>query len=340
MTPKHFAALAAAATVCLVAAILVYSTSVPWTQATPQGVALFEALRRNTPEIARIEVEQGGNKLTLARKGQDWLLKEREDFPASPEKVRAFLVSMANANLVESKTRKKDRYALLKLEDPQGKNAASRLVRLVDDKGSTVAEAIIGKKRTDAFGSGKGGTYVRRPGEDQSWLVNTEIDAGVQLRDWVKLRLFETPSRDIKHMAVRMPGKEEVNIELSADGSEHQLQNIPEGMKVKYANSIDDIADAASSFDFDEVRKQAHSAAPDKVNTVVLNLKNGLTVTFTLERDAGAAWLSMEATGDGEAKKAAAALMARAKGWEFQIPATKVNAILKTRDELLEKASS
>jgi len=340
MTPKHFAALAAAATVCLVAAILVYSTSVPWTQATPQGVALFETLRRNAPEIARIEVEQGGNKLTLARKGQDWLLKEREDFPASPEKVRAFLVSMANADLVEAKTRKKDRYALLSLEDPQGKNASSRLVRLIDDKGSTVAEAIIGKKRTDAFGSGKGGTYVRRPGEDLSWLVDTEINAGVQLRDWVKLRLFETPRRDIKHMTVRMPGKEEVNIELSADGSEHQLQNIPEGMKVKYANSIDDIADAASSFDFDEVRKRAHSAAADKVNTVVLNLKNGLTVTFTIERDGGAAWLSMEATGDGEAKKAAEALMERAKGWEFQIPATKVNDILKTREELLEKASS
>jgi hypothetical protein len=247
---------------------------------------------------------------------------------------------MSDADLVEAKTRMKDRYPLLQVEDPKGKGAASYLARLVDDQGHSVAEVIIGKKRADAFGAGKGGTYVRRPNEDQSWLVNTEIDVGTELHDWVKPRLFEAKPSDVKHLTVRLPGKDEVNIELSQDGKAHVLKDIPEGMKVKYVNSIDDMAEAASSFDFEEVRKPSSTPAPDKVNTVIVDLKNGLKVTITMVRSDGSAWLSLDASGEGEAKKAADALMARAKGWEFRIPASKADAILKPRDELLEKASS
>ncbi len=339
MTPKHFLALAAAAAVSLVVALIVYSSSVPWSHATLNGVPLFKSLRDAPPQIARIEVEQGSDKLTLQHKGKDWVLKQHELFPATPEKVRAFLVSLSDAELVEAKTQRKDRYALLGLEDPHGHNAASRLVRLIDDKGQTVAEAVIGKQRSDAFGSGKGGTYVRRPGEAQTWLVNTEINTGVTLRDWVKPNLFKARPRDVKSITVKSPGKDDLNIALSADGSDHVLKDIPAGMRIKYANSIDDIAEAASSIDFDDVKK-LDEAPTGEVSTVTLQLANGLKCDFKIRRDGGAAWVTLDASAEGDAKKEADELMARAKGWEFQIPKSKADALLKTREELLEKASS
>jgi len=340
MKPKQFVALAVAAAVCFAAALIVYSSSARWSRATPGGAALFDSLQGTPPDIARIEVKQGNAKLTLARSGSEWLLKERQSFPAAPEKVRAFLVSLTEAELVEPKTRTKDRYALLALEDPAKPHANSRLVRLIDAQDKTIAEAVIGKKRSDAFGSGKGGTYVRKPGEAQTWLVNTEINPGVQLRDWVKPRLFETHRRDIKHLVVKSPGEADLDIKLAANGSEHQLQDIPEGMKIKYANSIDDMAEAASSFDFDDVHKLEGAPTSDKVGTVTLELANGMKCVFKIRRDGGVAWLSVEATGEGEAKKAADALMARAKGWEFRIPKSKADAILKHRADLLEKIAS
>ena len=49
-------------------------------------------------------------------------------------------------------------------------------VRLLDDKGGVIAEAIVGKKRFDAFGASKSGTYVRKPGDAQTWLSNADID--------------------------------------------------------------------------------------------------------------------------------------------------------------------
>jgi hypothetical protein len=341
MTPKHFLALAAAAALSLVAAITIYSSSVPWTRATPKGVPLFKTLREAPPQIARIELKQGGAKLTLEHKGNDWLLKEHQSFPATPEKVRAFLASLSNAELVEAKTRRKDRYALLGLDgDPNGNGGNAQLVRLIDDKGQPVAEAMIGKQRTDAFGSGKGGTYVRRLGEAQTWLVNAEIDAGAALSTWVDSKLFNARPRDVKSVTVKSPGKDNVDIVLSVDGSEHELKDIPEGMKVKYANSIDDIVKAASSIDFDDVHKLDATPSGDKVSTVTLKLANGLNCDFKIRRDGGVAWITLDASGDGQAKKEADELMARAKGWEFRVPRSKADAILKTRDELLEKAAS
>lgn len=340
MTPKQFAALGIAAAVCLAAAITVYSTSAPWTRAAPNGVALFEALRTGPPEISRIEVQQSGTTLTLERKGDDWLLNDSGGFPAAPEKVRSFLISLTEADLVEAKTNRKDLYPLLALENPEDENVASRLVRIIDAKGDAIAEAIIGKKRVDAFGSGKAGTYVRRPGQAQSWLVDTEIDAGTSLRDWVKPRLFETRRRDIKRLSVVMPDKEDLSIVLAADGREHVLEDIPEGMKIKYVNAIDDIADAARAFDFDDVRKLTATPTGDKVSTVTLELANELKCVFRIRRDGGVAWLSLEASGEGEAAKEAEQLNARSKGWEFRIPRSKAESILQDRNELLEKIAS
>jgi inorganic triphosphatase YgiF len=69
-------------------------------------------------------------------------------------------------------------------------------------------------------------------------------------------------------------------------------------------------------------------------------LEGGLKATYRIRQEDGAAWLSLKASGEGEAGKIADALMARAKGWEFRVPQSQVEEILKRRKELLEKVSS
>lgn len=331
MTSKQFVALAAAAALSLIVAIIVYSSSTPFTRSAPENAALFDTLRHNPPQIA-----QGNSGLILERKGEDWLIKEHDLFPAARDKVRAFLISLSDADLVEAKTRVADRYALLSLEDPKDKNANSRLVKLIGDSGSVIVEVIVGKQRTNAFGSGKGGTYVRKPGDEQTWLVSTEISVGTGLRDWTKPRVFETRKIDIRNLSIKAPGEENVDIKLADNGVEHLLQDIPEGKKIKFVNSIDDIAPAASSYDFDNVRPLKDTPDPAKASTITLEQNNGLKVVFTIQREDGVAWLSMAASGEGDAKKAADALNARTKGWEFQIPNSKVEAIFKRKPDLLE----
>jgi hypothetical protein len=341
MTPKHFAALAVAAAGSLVAAIAVYSSSVEWSRVTQRGDPLFAGLPNKIDDVAEIVVKQGEKEITLARDGKAWVLKDHKSFPAAPEKVTALLAGLSKARLVEAKTRKQDRYALLGVEDPAAKEAKSRLVRLLDKNGKEVAAVIVGEKRYDAFGVGNSGTYVREPGEEQAWLTDAVIEAGPGLTDWVNPQLFEARKEDVKHLTVRVPGEEPLEIERAKDKSGHTLADIPDGMKLKYGNIVDEIVRAARSFDFDDVRKFQTPPDGAKVSKVVMDLDGGLNVTFRIKpQDDDVDWLSLEAKGEGETKQVADALMTRAKGWEFRIPHSRVKEILKRREDLLEKVSS
>ena len=161
--------------------------------------------------------------------------------------MRALLVKLAQAELVEGKTRNKDRYALLELEDPAGKDAKSRLVRLLDDKGDPLAEAIVGKKRFDAFGASKGGTYVRKPGDDAD-LAQQRRPRCLARR--ARLGAAEPCStsaarRKIAKVTVEIPGEEPLVIARdAADARKYALVGIPDGKKLKEGAGLDDIVRA------------------------------------------------------------------------------------------------
>ena len=336
MNPKHFALLAGAALASIVLAIATYSASQPWTAAVPGNAKLFSGLSGEAGKISGIEVTQGASTVRLERKGEAWTLKERSGFPANTEKVRALLIAVTVAELVEAKTRKPDRYGVLEVEEPIDKGANSRLLKLIDEKGAAIADVIVGKKRLDAFGSGKAGTYIRKPGDAQSWLVNAPIDAPVRVKDWIKSRVFETQADKIRRIVLEMPGEQPIEIEWDATKKRPQLKDIPAGKKVKYANSIDDIQEALSAFDIEDVRKMPDTPSGDNVSTARVEIEGGLKVAFKIRKSADGDWLSLAATGEGDTAKFAEALTSGAAGWEFKLPKAKAGDVLKTRADLLE----
>jgi hypothetical protein len=44
--------------------------------------------------------------------------------------------------------------------DPKAKDTTSRLARLLDERGATLAEIVVGSKRRDAFGSASGALHT------------------------------------------------------------------------------------------------------------------------------------------------------------------------------------
>ena len=59
-------------------------------------------------------------------------------------------------------------------------------------------------------------------------------------------------------------------------------------------------------------------------------------MTFRLHKDGDVSWLSFNATGEGDAKKQADEINAKATGWEFKIPNWKADAISKRAADLFE----
>jgi hypothetical protein len=336
MTPKQFAALATVAALSLIVAIAVYSARMPWTGETVGAGKLFPSLASDAAKVERVVIEQGGKSLALEKSQDQWLVKSQDGYPASTEKVRALLLALSEATLLEPKTRVSTRYAILEVDDPAGKTSTARLIRLEDAGGNTLAEIIAGKQHAGALsaGQGAGGTYVRRPTEEQSWLASTSIVGGSALKDWANPRVFETQTERIKELTVEVQGEPPYKIKRN-DGGSHELETVPAGKKIKYVNMVDNIIEAASFLDFERVRKVA--AAPSgESGTVRFETDGGLKIALTVRRDKDGTWIAVDPSGDGDAKKAADDIRARASGWEFEVLPSKADTMLKKEADLLE----
>ena len=347
MTPKHFASLAAAAALSLVVAIAVHAARQPSAPGASGTTPLFPSLAAG--KVARVSVTQGGTTLTLEKSGDEksgerWVMKSQDGYPASTDKVRALIAALSNARLLEAKTALPARYSALAVDDPSGKLSSARLVRLEDATGAPLAEVIAGKSKaaSHAAGSGSGAgseTYVRRPGEDQSWLASSDIAGDANLKSWAEPRIFETKTETIGSLTVELPGQPAYVIKRSEDGA-HTLADIPAGKRIKYVNMIDNIIEAASFLDLEKVRKAPATPGGTDAGTVSFTTDAGLKITLKVRSDKDNTWVTIDAKGDGEAKQAAADIAARAAGWEFVILPSKSDTMLKARDDLLEDQAS
>lgn len=338
MTPKQFAALATVAALSLTAAIGVYTARAPSIGDTTAAGKLFPSLAADADKVERVVVTQGGQSLAIEKSSDQWLAKSQDGYPASSEKVRALLAALADATLLEPKTKIPDRYAALEVDDPAGKTSSARLIKLENASGQSLGEIIAGKQRpthtAELGGKGGNGTYVRRPSEDRSWFASTSINGGAALKDWVITRVFETQTEKIKQLTVEVEGEAPYAIKRNADAS-HALEAIPAGKKLKYVNLIDNIIEAASFVDFERVRKATGSEGGN-AGTIRFETDNGLAIALNVRRDKNAVWVTIDPSGEGDAKKAADDIKARVDGWEFEILPSKADTMLKKQADLLE----
>ncbi len=337
--PQQFVVLALATLVTLVASVALYASSYRFASGKIDGTPVLPRIAQQEKQIAAIEIVQGDKKLTLQRAGEAWRVAEREGYPANPARIRELMTALTDLQLVEPRTAAKDKWKLLELEEPAGKDAKSRAVRVLDAKGQPLGDLVVGKARYHAFGPGKNGIYVRRPGEAQTWFAMGEIKGGPELKDWVAVTAFEIASDKILRVTVEHAGEAPIVVE-KGDGkdSKFKLAKLPEGAKLKQGVQIDPMATGFASVELEDVRRLAQTPAGDKVSVLKLEIDGGPVVTFRVRKDGEANWLSLAAAGEGDAaKKQADAINARAAGWEFKIPQWKVDQIARRMADLIEK---
>jgi hypothetical protein len=398
MKPRSFVYLAGAAVLSTVVALFTFAANNQWGRGPVGGERLMPVLENAIGQVAEVAIKQGDTAVVLQRKGGSWELRSRDGYPADIAKVRTLLVALGQAELAEPKTNRADKYPVLELEDPAGKGAKSRLVTLTDAKGNTIAEAVLGKTRSDGFGIGRtSGTYVRRPDNPQTWLANVEIDAPLGTKDWVKTAVLALDAAKVNRVTIEIAGEQPLIIERApavskevkdakgakadgkvaakdqakdatkdtkADGKDAAkgqpkdaakaaakdtkvepgklaFVGLPgEGKKLKDAYAAEALVRAAASIDLEDVRKLAAPPAAEGASLVRIERADGLAATLRLRKDGDAHWLSIAAAGEGDAKKAAEEIAARTKDWEFKVPTSKVELILKKRSDLVETSGS
>jgi Domain of unknown function (DUF4340) len=334
MTPRTFVLTALTAVGTSLAAVIAYASANPWSQVKATGAKLAPSLTANS-KIGAIVLGTGANALTLVQSGGKWGIKERAGYPAEAAPIRDLLTKLSQAQLIEAKTRNPERYALLELEDPASKDAKSKALRVLDEKGNPIADLVLGKRKWDAFGSGKGGTYVRSGKDAQTWLANADLDIATEVRRWIKPEILAHDGAKVTELTLQIPGEDKLEVERK-DGKAAFKAFPAEAQKLKDANAAEALIRAAANIDAEDVRKL--EAAPAAETTTVLTFKGdqGLATTLRLRKDGDRHWVSISATGEGAAKATADALTARTTGWEFKVPATKAEQLTRKRADLIE----
>jgi Domain of unknown function (DUF4340) len=164
----------------------------------------FPALRADPDAVAKVVLTMPDHSITLVREtGDRWSALERFGYPVDSAKVRALIVALADMRLVEAKTRLPERYPRLEVEDPTEADAKSRLLRAEGADGKVLAEAILGKRQHRLTGNQAAGTYLRRPGEEQSWLASGGVDLDTAVVDWLDDQIVDLDPERIGRIEIR-----------------------------------------------------------------------------------------------------------------------------------------
>ena len=97
-------------------------------------------------EVARVTLKGTGSELNLAKKGDDWVVQERADYPAAYEQVSDLIRKLWELKTVQEQKVGPSQFARFELVEPGKEGASGTVAELKDKDGKTLAALMLGKK--------------------------------------------------------------------------------------------------------------------------------------------------------------------------------------------------
>jgi len=344
MTPRTVSILLLAAIVSVAAAAYGVSTRVNFESSNFKGERLFAGLLENAKDVTEMTVVQKGTTMTFVRDGDVWGLKESGGYPVHANLVNKAIFGLSNMELLDPKTKQPARFKALNLDDPTKEGSNSQRVTLKNGAGDVLADLIVGSANYFLPETTTGGMYVRRPGEDQTWLVRGLVDMGVEPRDWLQRDIVDIKPDRIARAEVTQPDGEKLTvIPMPGVTGDFAFENMPEGMKLKSEYAPRNIAAVLNGFVLNDVRRAGEiTLDPKEAYVTDFFTTDAIQVTTQMWRKdktqymtVAAAYVGGEANSD--AAKQAQAVSERTAGWVYIIPDYQFEQVAKKMADVTEK---
>ena len=214
----------------LTAALLVLALVAVWGQrgSAPQSAVdsrFLPELERTLDTVDRVRVVGAGAEtlVTLERRPDRWVIVEKQGYPADIAKIRAALLALAEARIIEEKTSNPSYYDRLGVE-PVDSEAASG-VELIAYAGDDVrAAVVIGAADSQAL------QFVRASDAATSYLVDRQIEVPRDATGWVDPVILDVSSERIAAVRIEHPDGEVVHIEKpDAAAADFTVADLPPG---------------------------------------------------------------------------------------------------------------
>jgi hypothetical protein len=312
--------------------------SVSQSAAVAPGTLVFPGLAGKLGTASRVEITSKGQTLVIASNGGPrvgepgvWGLADRGGYPVQQDRLRELLTGLTELRITEPRTADPALLERLGVGDPASATSTADLVKLLDDKGDVLAQLIVGHRRVRTQGGVPESVYVRRPGENQSWLAEGRLPVDADPQLWFERDIANIDNKRVASVVVR---RGDAVLEFGRDGGKVALKLPAEHPKLDDYR-VEDVFRSLETLTLTDVKPAAQEPG-EKIGTATITLADGTVVEVTVfgvakEPAARDIWTQYAVRGDSdEAKK----LAVRVKGWAYQVGAWKEKSFAPTLDDL------
>lgn len=249
-----------------------------------RGRPVFPELKQALNQVSEVQVATATESITIAKHGDSWMVREKEGYPAAMGKVRSTVIGLAELRILEPATKNPEHYDKLGLRDltVQGSDAAQ--VTLRDADGATLAALLIGKRQPSRADSSHDEIYVRKPGQEQTWLAVGRVRPEKAPIGWVDRKILDLDTQRVRQVRITHPDRHTVLLRKADPGdADFRLLGVPKKAELRSQFSVNNIVDTMAHLTLDDVQPREQVALPARGRlTVRLETFDGLRVTMAL----------------------------------------------------------
>ena len=316
---------------------------------------MFPGLLDRVNDVHSLKITSAEGVFTLRRgEGDNWHLADRSDYPVKFENVKQLVVGLASLRLLEARTARPEMHRRLKLAEPVGEaNALDKgiAVQLLDKADKPLEGVLIGKTRSIPTGEREGWYYVRRLGDNQSWLTAGRIEVWDKATAWLDTELMVIARPRIERAVAEHADGSKLAVFRDTPGqADFKVADVPVGKKVAYDSAPNALGAALGFLSFEDVKREA-DVDFSKLARTTFTTFDGLRVIIEMdarEQEEVARWArfrvesgvqaaTLDALPEAERKdlksaedvaKEIAAINKRVVGWAYLLPKYKTSDLL------------
>lgn len=323
---------------------------------------LFPELFEQLSEVDNIQFASGEGEFTLYREGEDWFIREHYNYPANFDEVKRMLIDLSEAELLERKTDNPDEHYILGVEgaDPEVPGGESLKISLRDED-DQVAGLILGQPREITTQAGPKQFYVRRDGEQESWLAEGYLQINPVMLNWIQAEIINLARERIARVEITQPNGDSAVIINT--GAKDKFGTPEDGEKTifKYPQLGYDIAGSLHQMRMEDVKPLAEFSRGDaEVVTATFTTFDGLVITTQSSFIDGYYFTTMSADFDASAiqpapkeiqeldvtkkpeavKEEVAKLNQRLSPWVYQVSGFVGTNLMRARSDIVTERSN
>ena len=285
-----------AAVAAVVLAIVLVGREASENQTLDGDERMFAGLLGRANDVSIIEVVGGGEKFSIERVGERWIVPEKSNYPAKFEVVKKIIMDVAELELTAKKTNDPERHGVLGLASPSAEMGGALALQLFDQEGASLASLLVGDKDR----SGRDLRYVRYPNDNQAWLGSGGPEVAVDLLDWVDKNLISIRHDRVRKIFFSHEDGDSTELErLDRALFKYSIKNLPSGMKMASPAIVNASGGALSFLQFLDVRPLVEvTTGVEPVTRTRLQTWDGLIVTISLFEYDDLIWAHISAVFD------------------------------------------